>query len=84
MCSDRSPRTFDAARPYNPKMATSVMLDDTQALLDAWQAGVPIEVLVQQFCLTPQAIRCRAAWHKVKRPAWFLSAIRGRTQQRPS
>jgi hypothetical protein len=68
-------------KPYNPKLATAKPKDDTAALLDAWCAGVPTEVLAREFGLQVQAIRSRAAHHKAKRPSWYLSAVRGSAKQ---
>jgi hypothetical protein len=46
-----------------------------------WVDGIPVEVIAHKVNKTPQAVRLIAAYHKVKRPAWFLSAIRGSVAQ---
>lgn len=61
-------------------LATKKIEPTTPQILTMWRDGVPVETIAEQFGKTPQAIRLLAAYHKARRPAWYLSAIRGRTQ----
>lgn len=50
---------------------------DTQIILDRWTAGVPVEVIAAEHGKTARSIQLLASYHKTRRPAWYLSAVRG-------
>jgi hypothetical protein len=50
----------------------------TPQVLTMWAAGIPVEVIATETGISPNAVRIRAGNHKAKRPAWYLSAIRGK------
>lgn len=53
----------------------------TPQVLEMWSNGVPVEIIAHDVNKTPQAVRLIAAYHKTRRPAWFLSVVRGKAQQ---
>jgi hypothetical protein len=71
------------ARPTKPKSTdapkTKQVDPNTPQILAMWTGGIPVEVIAHDLNKTTQAVRLIAAYHKVKRPAWYLSAIRGKT-----
>jgi hypothetical protein len=77
-------RTPNAAREKNPRMATKKIDDTTPVVLEMWADGVPTDLIAAKVGKTVRAVQLVAAYHKARRPAWYLSAIRGRTQSAPS
>jgi hypothetical protein len=73
-------RTPNAAREKDPRMATKKADDTTPVVLEMWADGVPVEVIAAEVGKSVRAVQLVAAYHKVRRPVWYLSAIRGRTQ----
>jgi hypothetical protein len=74
-------RTPNAAREKDPRMATKKPDPTTPRILEMWAAGVPVEAIAAEVGKTTRAVQLLASYHKVRRPAWYLSMVRGRTQQ---
>jgi hypothetical protein len=74
-------RTPNAARPKDPRLATKKADPSTPRILDMWVAGIPVEVIVAETGISANAVRIRAGNHKAKRPAWYLSAVRGKATE---
>jgi hypothetical protein len=71
-------RTPNAARPKDARLATRKADDTTPKVLEMWAAGVPVEVIAAEVGKSVRAVQLVAAYHKVRRPAWYLSAVRGK------
>jgi uncharacterized protein (DUF433 family) len=54
------------------------MKHNTPAILAAWRDGTPTETIAADFGTTPRAVQLLAAYHKARRPAWYLSVVRGK------
>jgi hypothetical protein len=61
-----------------PARVRNIADPNTPLILDMWAAGIPVEVIATETGISPNAVRIRAGNHKAKRPAWYLSAIRGK------
>jgi hypothetical protein len=72
-------RTPNAAREKDPRLATKKPDPTTPRILERWAAGVPAEAIAAEAGKTTRAVQLLASYHKVRRPAWYLSAIRGMT-----
>lgn len=77
----RSPRTPNAAREKDPRLATKKPDPSTPRILEMWSNGVPVEVIAADVGKTTRAVQLVAAYHKTRRPAWYLSAIRGKVTE---
>jgi hypothetical protein len=71
-------RTPNAARPKDARLATRKADDTTPKVLEMWAAGVTVEVIAAEVGKSVRAVQLVAAYHKVRRPAWYLSAVRGK------
>lgn len=69
-------RNPNAARAKDPRLATKKADPSTPQILKMWADGIPVEIIAEDVGKTPQAVRQVAAYHKVKRPAWYLSTTR--------
>lgn len=74
-------RTPNAAREKDPRMATKKIDDTTPQVLTMWADGVPTDTIAAKVGKTPRAVQLVAAYHKTKRPAWYIKVVRGHTQQ---
>jgi hypothetical protein len=77
-----SARTPNAARPRDPRLATRKADPSTPRILEMWADGVPVEVIAAEAGKTTRAVQLVAAYHKTRRPAWYLSAVRGKVSQK--
>lgn len=77
----RSPRTPNAAREKDPRLATKQIDPSTPVILEMWADGVPTDLIAAKVGKTVRAVQLVAAYHKTRRPAWYLSAIRGKVSQ---
>jgi hypothetical protein len=59
----------------NPAKAT------TPEILKLWTDGVPVDAIAVKYAIVPQTVRAMASRYGAKRPAWYTSAVRGRSQQ---
>lgn len=71
-------RTPNAAREKDPRMATKKIDDTTPVVLEMWADGVPTEMIAAKVGKTVRAVQLVASYHKARRPAWYLSAVRGK------
>jgi hypothetical protein len=74
----RHAMTPNAAREYNPKLATKTIDPTTPVVLEMWRDGAPAEVIAAKVGKTVRAVQLVASYHKVRRPDWYLSAVRGK------
>jgi hypothetical protein len=71
-------RTPNAAREKDPRLATKKPDDTTPEILAMWRDGVPTDLIAAKVGKSVRAVQLLAAYHKARRPAWYLSAIRGK------
>jgi hypothetical protein len=63
----------------DPDATASRKVDhSTPRILQMWADGVPVEMIAAKVGKTARAVQLVAAYHKVRRPAWYLSAVRGK------
>ncbi len=71
-------RTPNAAREKDQRLATKKIDETTPAVLQMWADGVPTDLIAAKVGKTERAIQLVAAYHKARRPAWYLSVVRGK------
>jgi hypothetical protein len=76
-----SPRTPNAAREKDPRLATKQIDPTTPVVLEMWADGVPTDQIAAKVGKTARAVQLVAAYHKARRPDWYIKVVRGRTQQ---
>jgi hypothetical protein len=74
-------RTPNAAREKDPRMATKKIDDTTPVVLAMWADGVPTDLIAAKVGKTARAVQLVAAYHKARRPAWYIKVVRGHTRQ---
>jgi len=62
----------------NTAAATKRVGCDTPAILEMWRAGESAELIADKFNRTVRSIQVLASYHKVRRPAWYLSDVRAK------
>jgi hypothetical protein len=72
-------RNPNAARAKDPRLATKKADPSTPQILRMWADGIPVEIIAEDVGKSLQAVRLVAAYHKVKRPAWYIKVVRGST-----
>jgi hypothetical protein len=75
----RSARTPNAARPKDARLATKQIDPSTPVILEMWSDGVPTDLIAAKTGKTVRAVQLVAAYHKIRRPAWHISAMRATT-----